>query len=710
MPSHEIVEDALNVCIPIGGTGQRFLKEGYRMPKPLINIAGRAMLFWLLDRLELRASDTVFVAISDVVNQEFHIDMLLRKEYPQLNVKVVPLKFDTRGAAETLFIMSQSMSDEELQRRTISLDCDTIYFPEARLLSRVRSLPPHQGATVVFDDAGDPPVFSYVETDNRNRIIDIKEKVAISRNANTGAYVFPDGFSLRQRCAAFLDQPLGKLALGEYYTSSLISDMIASGTIFTALPIPTTSFACVGTPVQLSAFLKKVKEKPELVKRRRFCFDLDSTLVTPPVVPGDYSTVRPMHRNIQLLRQLHAAGHYIIIATARRMRTHNGNVQAVIRDIGAITLESLDNLDIPYHEIQFGKPYAHAYIDDLAINSLLDTQKELGWFAADPEAATGEGEVKGMLVPRSFNTVQVIENAVVKSSTSEALLGEIYFFSRTPEDVRDLFPTIQGLNFIPSTQSFSMTMQRIHGVTFSHLLVGRALTVGRFETLLAGLKRIHGSNGIVDEQIPTPPSLASRINALGESADRPVKIYANYAAKVEERYEQFRQVYSDIADDHAAVAGRLLAFLQDFETDDRAQMSHVIHGDPVFSNALFSNENSVHFIDVRGRQGDTLTLRGDAIYDLAKVYQSLQGYDFALLADPKEAATHELADLVSETDRRILADLQTVFWTFVKRHYEVDRRDLVLLTASLLFSLIPLHDPPMRPLFYKMAKAVMAQV
>lgn len=91
---------------------------------------------------------------------------------------------------------------------------------------------------MVFDDAGDPPVFSYVETDHRNRIIDIKEKVAISRNANTGAYVFPDGFSVRQRCAAFLDQPLEALALGEYYTSSLISDMIAAGLTFVALPIP----------------------------------------------------------------------------------------------------------------------------------------------------------------------------------------------------------------------------------------------------------------------------------------------------------------------------------------------------------------------------------------------------------------------------------------------------------------------------------------
>lgn len=98
--------------------------------QPLINIAGRAMLFWLIDRLELSAADTLFVAISEAVDNEFHLGMQLSKEYPKLNIKMVPLKFDTRGAAETLFIACQSMSDSEVHRRTVSLDCDTIYVSQ----------------------------------------------------------------------------------------------------------------------------------------------------------------------------------------------------------------------------------------------------------------------------------------------------------------------------------------------------------------------------------------------------------------------------------------------------------------------------------------------------------------------------------------------------------------------------------------------------
>ena len=76
-------------------------------------------------------------------------------------------------------------------------------------------------------------------------------------------------------------------------------------------------------------------------------------------------------------------------------------------------------------------------------------------------------------------------------------------------------------------------------------------------------------------------------------------------------------------------------------------------------------------------------LSGDAAYDLAKVYQSLCGYDFILI------------DRVSETpaDVRILEELKEHFFSFVQRYYpEVRASDVVLITASLFFSLIPLHD------------------
>lgn len=134
---------------------------------------------------------------------------------------------------------------------------------------------------------------------------------------------------------------------------------------FSPLYVRKQDFSCVGTPDQLQEFLLRIQNQdaPVRPQPRRFCFDLDNTLVGPPQVPGDYSTCQPIARNIALARALKDAGHTIIIHTARRMRTHKGNVGAIVMDVGLVTLQSLQQYNIPCDELYFGKPHAHAYID-----------------------------------------------------------------------------------------------------------------------------------------------------------------------------------------------------------------------------------------------------------------------------------------------------------------------------------------------------------
>lgn len=77
------------------------------MPKPLINIVGRPMLFWLLDNLKFDAEDTVWLGVQRNLTRSFGLQMRLGVEYPSLSIRIVQIDFQTRGAAETLFIMLQ---------------------------------------------------------------------------------------------------------------------------------------------------------------------------------------------------------------------------------------------------------------------------------------------------------------------------------------------------------------------------------------------------------------------------------------------------------------------------------------------------------------------------------------------------------------------------------------------------------------------------
>lgn len=96
----------------------------------------------------------------------------------------------------------------------------------------------------------------------------------------------------------------------------------------------------------------------------RVCIDLDGTLCE-LARNGEYASVRPQPGAREALEELRRRGAYIIIYTARRMRTHGGDVGKVMEEVGDLTREWLREQGMVYDELVFGKPYAHVYIDDL---------------------------------------------------------------------------------------------------------------------------------------------------------------------------------------------------------------------------------------------------------------------------------------------------------------------------------------------------------
>jgi capsule biosynthesis phosphatase len=99
----------------------------------------------------------------------------------------------------------------------------------------------------------------------------------------------------------------------------------------------------------------------------RIAIDLDG-VICPIKGPGEsYSDLKPLPGAVDRIRALRAAGHYIIIQTARHMRTCDGNLGLVIKRVGKLTLDWLESHGVEYDEIYFGKPNAHVYLDDRAV-------------------------------------------------------------------------------------------------------------------------------------------------------------------------------------------------------------------------------------------------------------------------------------------------------------------------------------------------------
>ena len=102
------------------------------------------------------------------------------------------------------------------------------------------------------------------------------------------------------------------------------------------------------------------------MKKLRICIDLDGTICDIRQEGESYADVKAKPYAAERIKALRAAGHTVIIYTARNMGTSGHNVGKALKNIGKITFEWLEKNKIEYDEIFFGKPNADIMIDDRA--------------------------------------------------------------------------------------------------------------------------------------------------------------------------------------------------------------------------------------------------------------------------------------------------------------------------------------------------------
>jgi len=175
----------MNIIIPIGGKGERFKNAGYTKSKPLIDIFEKPMIFYVIDNLNITADDHLYIIYDTILDLE-NFARIVKNKYPFVNL--IPLPKSTRGAAETVYLGIHSiMNSIQKVSKNIVIDCDTFYREDILDIYRKS-----ENNNVVFYSVkeNEPPIYSYIRLDESKHILEIKEKIKISNNANTGAYCF----------------------------------------------------------------------------------------------------------------------------------------------------------------------------------------------------------------------------------------------------------------------------------------------------------------------------------------------------------------------------------------------------------------------------------------------------------------------------------------------------------------------------------------
>ena len=101
-----------------------------------------------------------------------------------------------------------------------------------------------------------------------------------------------------------------------------------------------------------------------------FIFDVDGTLCPIKKKEEAYADLIPYEAMVAKLRAYKEGGAKIILFTSRNMNSYNGNIGLINANTAKVMTAWLDQWQIPYDEIIYGKPWpGHKgfYVDDRTI-------------------------------------------------------------------------------------------------------------------------------------------------------------------------------------------------------------------------------------------------------------------------------------------------------------------------------------------------------
>ena len=629
-----------------GGKGTRF-RTACPQRKPCQLIYSIPMYNWVLETIIEDNLDNreIILAIPNDDNGHSILYNVI-KRFQQTNIKHVCIDYDTRGPIETcklclsrinnsFWVLDNDILYDDKIDWNMSMNEDDLYIVVQKISKEDQIKYEHSNYS--------PYGHVVLDEETHTKVVDIVEKKYVGNYIVLGAYGFGSPKLYDELFAEFVSDD--NMYQNEWFMSSLFKKALEKGktvhAVFSQSSVP------IGTPEQVE---EAIESGCFIPKPLRWSFDLDETLVSLPVVKGDYSTVRPIEKVIDFVRYLYKHGHYIIIHTARHMKTCEDDVELVEKKVGRITRETLTKFNIPYHELVFGKPYADVYVDDKSTNPL---HWQDGWTIG----SIGFGWNKHLADCSIHKKIKKLsDNLCIKIADPCEAQGNMYFIQNCPSEIVHHIPLIHTT--IPEGDKVNMLMEwKNDAVPIGKLMSHNLVTDDVFQSVLKLLKTMHSSCTKEKSDLIS----IERLNGL---------IMQNYLPKLRQRLTTF-DIYSKFDIDTDVI--------QNFFDQYTPRVSNCIHGDFWMSNLLWSHkEKKVYMIDMRGRLGDTLTTFGDRNYDLSKLYQSIVGFDSII-----------------HTGNIPCKDLQNRLLSRMRDELEIDdehMENIKKITAFLILGSMPFHE------------------
>ncbi len=252
-----LIEPRKNSCtlVPMAGHGKRFADNGYKDPKPLIEVSGKPMV--VQAAMSLLPTETyIFVCLQDHLDR-YPLKQTLEKELGADKTSIMGINQVTQGQACTCELGIKTM---DLTTEVFIVACDNgMVFDQQKLVNFIDQEKPD---VIAFSfrhnptTQRNPRAYSYLATDKRNNVLYVSEKQPVSTNplddhTVVGSFYFRTA-EIFQQCVDQLYKKDHRIN-GEFYADSCVNEAVQLGLKTKVFEID--HYVCWGTPNDYETFV-----------------------------------------------------------------------------------------------------------------------------------------------------------------------------------------------------------------------------------------------------------------------------------------------------------------------------------------------------------------------------------------------------------------------------------------------------------------------
>lgn len=296
-------------------------------------------------------------------------------------------------------------------------------------------------------------------------------------------------------------------------------------------------------------------------------------------------------------------------------------------------------------------------------------------------------------IARCFNSITITnDNTIIKkSSNNKKIAQEINWYLNIPNKLRvyipqlidysvskDTFYELEYVNFAPMQELFLYNLPKLE--EWQLLFDNTFNMINRFKTH-STKARFNTQEHLTDVLIN---KTQERLNTLLNSSKYFEDLFKSETIIVNNKPLKNISVIWD----------NVQKYIKENIISDSAQYWQIIHGDLFFGNMLYDiNSQTLKILDPRGNFGID-GIYGDIRYDIAKLTHSITGkYDFIIndlfAIINEDTKTYNYEYLLYESDKH--EQVESLFYENLEK-YGYDKKQILVITALLFLSMIPLHS------------------